>query len=154
MGARPGGVARSISSVLWAGDGNIYFTTVDRDLEPVYRYEPGAKKFTRIRVPAEVVSFFGAQRDPEGFKPKAYAIGAGATAFPQTYEIDLKKNEARVAFSDGFSPEAEIAMPQVKTWTFKASDGTEIDGCFFLPQDFDASKKNPMIVYYYGGAEA
>ena len=55
--------APSISSVLWAGDGNIYFTTVDRDLETVYRYEPGAKKFTRIRVPAEVVSFFGAQRD-------------------------------------------------------------------------------------------
>lgn len=143
--------APSISSVLWAGDGNIYFTTVDRDLETVYRYEPGAKKFTRIRVPAEVVSAFGAQRDPEGFKPKAYAIGAGATAFPQTYEIDLKKNEARVAFSDGFSPEAEIAMPQVKTWTFEASDGTEIDGCFFLPPDFDASKKYPMIVYYYGG---
>ena len=31
------------------------------------------------------------------------------------------------------------------------SERTEIKGYYYLPPDFDATKKYPMIVYYYGG---
>ena len=42
-------------------------------------------------------------------------------------------------------------MAPGEQWSFTASDGTPIDGYFYLPPDFDPSRKYPLIVYYYGG---
>ena len=40
---------------------------------------------------------------------------------------------------------------KMEPWNFTASDGTVVDGYMCLPPDFDANKKYPLIVYYYGG---
>lgn len=40
---------------------------------------------------------------------------------------------------------------KMEPWKFTATDGTVVDGYMCLPPDFDANKKYPMIVYYYGG---
>lgn len=40
---------------------------------------------------------------------------------------------------------------KMEPWQFTASDGTVVDGYMCLPPDFDANKKYPLIVYYYGG---
>ena len=40
---------------------------------------------------------------------------------------------------------------KMEPWKFTATDGTVVDGYMCLPPDFDASKKYPLIVYYYGG---
>lgn len=40
---------------------------------------------------------------------------------------------------------------KMEPWNFKAQDGTTVEGYMCLPPDFDASKKYPLIVYYYGG---
>lgn len=40
---------------------------------------------------------------------------------------------------------------KMEQWKFTASDGTVVDGYMCLPPDFDANKKYPLIVYYYGG---
>ena len=40
---------------------------------------------------------------------------------------------------------------KMEPWKFTASDGTVVDGYMCLPPDFDANKKYPLIVYYYGG---
>lgn len=40
---------------------------------------------------------------------------------------------------------------KMETWKFTATDGTVVDGYMCLPPDFDANKKYPLIVYYYGG---
>ena len=34
---------------------------------------------------------------------------------------------------------------------YRTPDGVDIDGWYYLPPNFDPSKKYPMIVYYYGG---
>lgn len=143
--------APTISSGTWAGDGNIYFLTVDRDMNNVYRYAPATKKFEKIDIPAESVSVFAVQEKADGFIPAAYAVGAGAISFAHAYAVDLTTNKAIPAFEDGAPAEANLALPEVRPWTFTASDGTEIDGYYFLPPGFDASKKYPMIVYYYSG---
>ena len=39
----------------------------------------------------------------------------------------------------------------MKRWTFSNKDGVEIEGRYYLPPNFDANKKYPCIVYYYGG---
>ncbi len=141
----------TIDSGSWGGDGNIYFSTVDRDMENVYRYVPATKKFEKISVPANIVSVFNVQENPKEFVPVAYAIGSDSTAFPKAYKIDLSKNEATVFADNASEVEKALAFPEVKQWTFVASDGTTIDGHYFLPADFDPSEKYPMIVYYYSG---
>lgn len=142
----------SISSATWAGDGNIYFRTDDRDMNNIYRYVPAEKKFEKIKIPAESVSVFAVQEKADGFAPRAYAIASGATSFPCAYAVDLNANSAERIWDGGRVPaEKKLAMPSVSPWKFTASDGTEIDGYYFLPPNFDASKKYPMIVYYYGG---
>lgn len=40
---------------------------------------------------------------------------------------------------------------KMEPWKFTGSDGTVVDGYMCLPPDFDANKKYPLIVYYYGG---
>lgn len=40
---------------------------------------------------------------------------------------------------------------KMEPWKFTATDGTVVDGYMCLPPDFDANKKYPLIVYYYGG---
>ena len=44
-----------------------------------------------------------------------------------------------------------MAIGTCHNWQFKATRGDSIDGFYLLPPDFDASKKYPLIVYYYGG---
>jgi dipeptidyl aminopeptidase/acylaminoacyl peptidase len=39
----------------------------------------------------------------------------------------------------------------VTYWNFISSDGTTIEGRYYLPYGFDPKKKYPLIVYYYGG---
>lgn len=44
-----------------------------------------------------------------------------------------------------------LRVPQAEEWSFTASRGDRIKGFFYRPADFDATKRYPMIVYYYGG---
>ncbi len=45
----------------------------------------------------------------------------------------------------------DVQFGEVRDWDFKTEDGTEIDGRIYLPNNFEAGKKYPLIVYYYGG---
>lgn len=44
-----------------------------------------------------------------------------------------------------------INMPQKEFFTFKTSDGVEINGWMIKPHDFDAEKKYPVIMHQYSG---
>lgn len=45
----------------------------------------------------------------------------------------------------------DIAFGEVHDWNFISEEGTTIQGRYYLPPNFDKTKKYPMIVYYYGG---
>ncbi len=141
----------SVLGARWAGDGNIYITAEDKDLRRVFRYSPTQKTFEVIAVPEEFVSSFSVSKSAEEFKPIAAAVGQSSTVPPKAYLIDLTKNEAREYLASLTELVAEVKMPEAQDWNFVASDGTEITGQFFLPPNFNAEKKYPMIVYYYGG---
>lgn len=141
----------TVVTATWAGDGNIYFRTFDRDLQDIYRYSPTEKTFAKLAIPAENVVAFSVQEDKEGFVPLAYAIGGGAAAFSRLYAVDLVNNTAVPVWNVGTPLEEKFVMPEVKDWEFTASDGTVIDGFYYLPTNFDPAKKYPLIVYYYGG---
>ncbi len=46
---------------------------------------------------------------------------------------------------------AQLEMPSKELFSFKTSDGTELNGWMMKPADFDASKKYPVIMHQYSG---
>lgn len=141
----------SILAARWAGDGAIYFSTEDGDYKSVFRYLPEKKTFTKLNVPAEAVYGFSVSSNPKEFVPVATALGQSSLVPAKAFVIDLEKNEAKEYFASRAHLSREVAMPKESTWNFTSSAGVEISGQYFLPPNFDANKKYPMIVYYYGG---
>ena len=63
----------------------------------------------------------------------------------------MKKGTSRLIADPMKEQLDQLELGQTEPWNFTASDGTLITGKCCLPPAFDASKKYPMIVYYYGG---
>ena len=45
----------------------------------------------------------------------------------------------------------DVRSGGLETWDFTAASGRTIVGRVYLPPAFDATRKYPAIVYYYGG---
>lgn len=45
----------------------------------------------------------------------------------------------------------DITFTPAQDFVYRTPDGVDIDGWFYLPPNFDPTKKYPMVVYYYGG---
>ncbi len=138
----------TIDQAQWnATDNSIYFKVTDRDYVRVYRYSISDEKFEMIPLSVDVVQ----QLEISG--NGLYAIYRGMSAlYPsRSFALDMKSKES-VVISD---PEKEkmsgIALGKMLDYNYKAKDGVTIEGRYYLPNDFDANKKYPMIVYYYGG---
>lgn len=67
------------------------------------------------------------------------------------YRVALADGKATLLHRPAESSLAQLAMPGWKAWSFRNSRGEEIEGWYWTPPNFDATKKYPMIVHYYGG---
>ena len=57
----------------------------------------------------------------------------------------------QIRLFDGHTALGDAELGTCKDWNFTNSRGDTVYGRLYLPKDFDATKKYPMIVYYYGG---
>ncbi|MBQ7878205.1 MAG: S9 family peptidase [Bacteroidaceae bacterium] len=140
--------APSVSFLQWnSADGNIYFLATERDLNPVYRYNTKQGKFELLPLEGDCVRSFSIA-DKSGV---AAYTSVTASSGQAGYLYDVRKRKSTLV-ADPYAKVLEsIEMGEIHDWNFTASDGTEIDGYYCLPPGFDASKKYPLIVYYYGG---
>jgi len=138
----------SISSFEWSSyDKNIYFKVVEKDYERLYRYDTQKKQFSVIPVSEDVMKDFSVS----GNSPYISYYGTSVSNSTRSYLLDLKNNKS-ILVSDPYKETLmELNLGEVHDWTFTSSDGTEIDGRYYLPPGFEANRKYPMIVYYYGG---
>lgn len=139
----------SIISAEWnRADNCIYFNTTDKDCQHLYRYVPAKGTFDMLRLEEDVVSSFSMGQDNASFI--AY-VGGSSTSAGAAYVYDARKKTSKLV-ADPMKPVFDkIELGRMEEWNFTASDGTLIEGMMCLPPDFDASKKYPLIVYYYGG---
>ena len=138
----------SVQRTVWnEADGQIYFTAENRDCYSLYRMNPSTGKITRIEVPEELVNSFSlAQQAPV----MAY-YGQSASNSDRLYTLNTKNLKS--ALQEDLSKEIlqDIELGECKAWSFTNSRGDTICGRYYLPPHFDASRKYPMIVNYYGG---
>lgn len=139
----------TVSPVQWnRGDGCIYFNTEDGDCKNIYRYSPKNGNFEKLNLEVDVVGGFTLSEDYPGI---AAYIGQSDYTSGVAYLYDMKKKTSRL-LADPMKPILDkIELGTIEPWNFTASDGTVITGKKCLPPNFDANKKYPMLVYYYGG---
>jgi dipeptidyl aminopeptidase/acylaminoacyl peptidase len=132
-----------------AADGMIYTRCTDTQHSNIHRYNPKKDRWEKVETGVEYTNQISV---PETGK---WAVARGTSAnHPNTVQvIDLKKNQVKKVFDPGVSEyqDAGIVFGKVETWVADLPNGEKLDGFVYYPPDFDASKKYPLIVYYYGG---
>lgn len=139
----------SIDKAVWnEADGCIYFTTVDKDCQHVYRYTPKDGKFTLLPLEEEVIGTFTvAARNAQ----VAAYIGGGNTSRGAAYLYDMRKQRSTLIANPMQAILDGIELGKQEDWNYTMPDGTVVEGQICLPPQFDPAKKYPLIVYYYGG---
>ncbi|MFV0468308.1 MAG: prolyl oligopeptidase family serine peptidase [Dysgonomonas sp.] len=138
----------SVNSSVWnRTDGMIYLETVDRSYVKIYRYNPKTKKFIALPLSEDVVRNYSIADN----SPFASYTGVSISNSTRAYVLDLNTDKSTLITDPRKDRLSQINLGKTEDWVFKSTDGTPIDGCYYLPPSFNASKKYPLIVYYYGG---
>ncbi|GHV15074.1 peptidase S9 [Bacteroidia bacterium] len=138
----------SIDAGVWNRKDNlIYFRTTDMDYVNVYSYNPSNKTFTKLPLHEDVIRVFDLANNAE----TGVYMGVGQSNSTRAYIYDLKSKTSTLIADPYNDRLSKMELGKVQDWNFTNSDGVEIKGRFYLPPNFDAAKKYPMIVYYYGG---
>ncbi|MDR2424691.1 MAG: S9 family peptidase [Prevotellaceae bacterium] len=136
-----------ISRMSWHTNDDIYMSVEDADYQKIYRYNLSKKTYTCLNLPEEVVGTFNTAINGN----TAAYIGTSSSNFGRAYLYDIKTGASTLVSDPMKDRLAGISLGNVRDWDFKASDGTTIKGRYYLPPNFDAARKYPLIVYYYGG---
>ena len=139
-------IPQSVHEFVWSkDDGQVYFMAEDRDYQALFSMNPKNGKVRKLPVKEELVTNFSV-----GPGKVAY-VGEGVTNSFRAWLLDVKKGD-NVLMEDSSRKLLEgIVLGEVHDWNYTHSRGETIYGRYYLPPHFDASKKYPMIVNYYGG---
>ena len=127
-------------------DGMIYFRAECRDYVYLYQLNPKTGKITQLPVKGDDVYRF----DMASHAPVLAYLSYNTLEPASAYVVNLSGKSGLTLF-DGRTALGDAEVGTCQDWNFKNSKGDTVYGRLYLPKDFDASKKYPMIVYYYGG---
>jgi dipeptidyl aminopeptidase/acylaminoacyl peptidase len=138
----------SIDAGYWnAKDNLIYYRTTDMDYVNVYCYNPLNQTFTKLPLQEDVIRTF----DLAANALTGIYMGVSQSNSTRAYLYDLKTQKSAMIADPYGEQLSKMELGKVQDWNFINSDGVEIKGHFYLPPNFDRTKKYPMIVYYYAG---
>ena len=138
----------SVQRVIWNKvDGKIYFTAENRDYVSLYCMNPVDGKIQQVETKEDLVKGLSLSANASLL---AY-YGQGAMNSDRLYTLDLKKKKHTLVEDLSKDLLKDVQLGECRDWNFINSKGDTIYGRYYLPPHFDASKKYPMIVNYYGG---
>lgn len=138
----------AVSSVTWnQGDGMIYFSAENRDYISLYQLNPKSGKIQQLPTSEDLIKGF----DMASHAPVGVWYGQGANNSDRLYTLNTKNQKSTLVEDLSAQILADVDLGECQSWNFKNSKGDTIYGRFYLPPHFDANKKYPLIVNYYGG---
>ena len=138
----------SVQRVVWNKvDGKIYFTAENRDYVSLYCMNPADGKIQQVETKEDLVKGLSLSANA----PLLAYYGQGAINSDRLYTLDLKKKKHTLVEDLSKDLLKDVQLGECCDWNFINSKGDTIYGRYYLPPHFDASKKYPMIVNYYGG---
>lgn len=148
------GFRPSVGNTVWAyGDNHIYFSATDGCDVRLFRLSPNTGEVVRYDLPVTYIQGFSISVASRRHPQAAFFGQTGERAREMfVCELsDVRPKARRVGEIDFDKMYADVAIGTCRNWNFMSSRGDSISGFYFLPPDFDASRKYPLIVYYYGG---
>lgn len=138
----------SVDSYEWnAFDKQIYIAAKDKDRVRLYSLNPINGNIKPLKGQEDVISDYSIA----SLAPDMVYFGLGASNSQRLYAYNLKKDVSSCLIDLSKDILKDITLGEVQDWNFVSAQGDTIYGRFYLPPHFDANKKYPMIVNYYGG---
>jgi len=137
----------AIGDAFWTKNNEIYVSVTDKDYGNLYKYSFKSKSFSKINLLVEVLSDIDIAYD----KPLALYTGTSISTPKKLYSIDLRKGISELISFPEKDRFANIKFGKTEPWNFTNKNGTTIYGRIYYPPNYDASKKYPVIVNFYGG---
>lgn len=138
----------NVQSVNWSkADGNIYFTAEDKDCMHLFQLNPKSGKFTLLKTPEEYIKSFSLASSAAEM---AFS-GQSASNADRLYKMNTKALKSQLVDDLSARELKDVELGECKAWNFVNSRGDTLCCRYYLPPHFDAAKKYPMIVNYYGG---
>ncbi len=137
----------AIGSTQWKTADEIYMSVTEKDYTNLYKYILKSKKFKKIETEVEVMNRFDLALN----KPVAVYTGTSISTPNKLFALDLKKGNSTLLSFPSAERFAKVTFGKTEVWNFKNKSGTTISGRVYYPPNYDATKKYPVIVNYYGG---
>ncbi len=147
----------SVSNVDWSvADGQIYLTAEDRDYVNMFAINPKTGKITKLPIQGDYAYRYDLAANATVVGYLSYKTMEPASAYVMTLNSKAVANSKLSSlnsqlFFNGAEALGDAEIGTCEDWNFTNSKGDTVYGRLYLPKDFDAMKKYPMIVYYYGG---
>lgn len=138
----------NVLSTEWSKvDGNIYFTAEDKDCVHLFQLNPKSGKFTLLKTPEEYIKSFSLASSAVEM---AFS-GQSASNADRLYKMNTKALKSQLVDDLSARELKDVELGECKAWNFVNSRGDTLCCRYYLPPHFDAAKKYPMVVNYYGG---
>jgi len=128
-------------------DGKIYLVVTDRDRVRLLRTDAEGKAPEAVPLPDATLGTPELASSGAGFVWNGSSFGT----FWTVRYADLATGRIRDLAQAGREVYARVELGGQEPFDLLARDGTPVQGWLFYPPDFDAAKKYPLIVAYYGG---
>ena len=133
-------------------DGMVYFRAECRDYVYAYQLNPKTGKIQQVPCTGDYVYRFDMASNAPTIAWLSYNTLEPASAYVASLNANSQKLIAKSQnLFDGKSALVDAEVGTCQDYNFTNSKGDTVYGRLYLPKDFDATKKYPMIVYYYGG---
>ena len=138
----------AVTASAWnAADGQIYLMAEDKDYVRMYSINPSNGAIKQLQGKEDVVADFAMAANA----PELVYYGESASNSQRLYSYNLKSDASTCLIDLSKDILKDVTLGEVKDWNFVSAYGDTIYGRYYLPPHFDANKKYPLIVNYYGG---
>jgi dipeptidyl aminopeptidase/acylaminoacyl peptidase len=147
----------SVENYDWSlADGQIYLTAEDRDYVNMFVLNPKTGKIAKLPIKGDYAYRYDLAEHASVVGYLSYKTMEPASAYVMTLNSKAVANSKLSTlnsqlFFNGAEALGDAEIGTCEDWNFTNSKGDTVYGRLYLPKDFDATKKYPMIVYYYGG---
>ncbi|MBE9467229.1 MAG: S9 family peptidase [Bacteroidetes bacterium] len=137
----------AINNAYWSKNNNIYVSAAEKDYVNLYKYNQKSKSFNKLKLSVEVLGNINYSYN----KPLAVYTGTSISTPKKLYLLNLKKQTSTLLSFPEKERFANIEFGKTEKWNFVNKSGTTIYGRVYYPPFYDANKKYPVIVNFYGG---
>ncbi|MCG9723355.1 prolyl oligopeptidase family serine peptidase [Shewanella sp. Isolate7] len=128
---------------------DLLLSVTEGDYKPLYVYDKSKRRFSKVSAGVDMVDYYSVAIEQS--KPTLVIAGTSATTPQKAFTMSLNASRKKILFDSQKQSYANTRFGDIQDFDFENKQGQTIDGRVYLPVDFDANKKYPALVYYYGG---